>query len=101
MFPWADLRDTTSCRARLFLTVHATIGNQAFSHESCNTLSYNKVKITFLNDLRKNDVEAQVELRFKSHLSPVIDVSVKKDCLLVYILKFFEFLAGRWGSVVV
>ena len=47
-----------------FLTVHATIGNQAFSHESCNTLSYNKVKITFLNGLRKNDVEAQVELTF-------------------------------------
>ena len=64
LFPWAGLRDTTSCRARPFLTVDATIGNQAFSHESCNILSYNKVKITFLNGLRKNDVEAQVELTF-------------------------------------
>ena len=33
--------------------------------------------------------------------SPVIDVSVKRDSLLVYRLKFFGLLAGRCGSVVV
>ena len=32
--------------------------------------------------------------------SPVIDVNVKKDSLLVDILKFFGILAGRCGSVV-
>ena len=51
--------------------------------------------------LERTTLKPKLNLRFKSHLSPVIDVSVKKDCLLVYILKFFEFLAGRWGSVVV
>ena len=33
--------------------------------------------------------------------SPVIDVSVKRDSLLVYVLKFFGILAGRSGIVVV
>ena len=33
--------------------------------------------------------------------SPVIDVKVKKDSLLVDLLKFFGILAGRCGSVVV
>ena len=51
--------------------------------------------------LERTTLKPKLNFRFKSHLSPVIDVSVKKDCLLVYILKFFEFLAGRWGSVVV
>ena len=32
---------------------------------------------------------------------PVIDVTVKKDSLLVYVLNFFGILAGRCGSVVV
>ena len=40
LFPSGDLRDTTSCRARLFLTVDATIGNQALSRQCCNILSY-------------------------------------------------------------
>ena len=44
--------------------------------------------------LERTTLKPKLNLRF-------IDVSVKKDCLLVYILKFFEFLAGRWGSVVV
>ena len=44
-------------------------------------------------------------LNFRSMLrkgpgSPVIDVNVKKDSLLVDILKFFGILAGRCGSVV-
>ena len=33
--------------------------------------------------------------------SPVIDVSIKRDSLPVDVLKFFEILAGRCGSVVV
>ena len=46
------------------------------------------------------------KLNFRSMLrkglgSPVIDVIVKKDSLLVDLLKFFEILAGRCGSVVV
>ena len=45
------------------------------------------------------------KLNFRSMLqrglgSPVIDVNVKKDSLLVDILKFFGILAGRSGSVV-
>ena len=31
--------------------------------------------------------------------SPIIDVIVKKDSLLVYFLKFFGILVGRCGSV--
>ena len=41
--------------------VDATTGNQAFSHDGCNIfpgLSYNKkANNTFLNSVRKNDVE--------------------------------------------
>ena len=51
-----------------FLTVDATIGNQAFSHDRCNIfpgLSQNKTNDTFFNSLRKNDVEAQVEFTLK------------------------------------
>ena len=33
--------------------------------------------------------------------STVDDVTVKKESLLVYVLKFFGILAGRCGSVVV
>ena len=50
------------------LTVDATIGDQAFSRNSCNIfpgLSYNKESDTFLNSLKKNDVEAQVEFTSK------------------------------------
>ena len=42
-----------------FLTVDATIGNQAFNHDRCNIfpeLSYNKENNTILNSLRKKDV---------------------------------------------
>ena len=46
----------------------AIIGNQAFRHEGCNIipgLSYNKANNTFLNSLRKNEVEARVEFTLK------------------------------------
>ena len=33
--------------------------------------------------------------------SPVINISVKRDSLLVYVFKFFELLARRCDSVVV
>ena len=49
-------------------TVDATIGNQAFSHDGCNIhpgLSCNKTNNTFLNSLRKNEVESQVEFTLK------------------------------------
>ena len=50
-------------------------------------------------------VTLKPKLNFRSMLrkgpgSPVIDVNVKKDSLLVDILKFFGILAGRCGSVV-
>ena len=51
-----------------FLTVNVTIGNQAFSHDGCYIfpgLSYNKENNTFLNSVRKNDVEAQLEFSLK------------------------------------
>ena len=34
-------------------------------------------------------------------MSPIIDVSVKKNSLLVCVLKFLGILAGHCGSVVV
>ena len=55
-------------RSLPFLTVNATIGNQAFSHDSSNIflgLSYNKTNNTFLNTLRKNDIEVKVEFTLK------------------------------------
>ena len=64
-------------RSLPFSTVDATTGNQAFSHDRCNIfpgLSYNKANGAFLNNLRKNSVEAQVEFaskvmeRAKGHL---------------------------------
>ena len=54
-------------RSLPFLTDYATIGNHAFSHDRCNifpALSYNKADNTFLNSLKKNDVEFQVEFTF-------------------------------------
>ena len=54
--------------ARCHLTVDATIGDQAFTHDGCNIfawLSYNKTNNTFLKSLRKNDIEAQVEFTLK------------------------------------
>ena len=44
------------------------IGNQAFSYDWCNIgsgLSYNKANNTFLNSIRKNEVEAQIEFTLK------------------------------------
>ena len=81
----------------------------AFSHDKCNIFSgssYNKANNTRLNCLRKNDIEAQVEFSKRQKLwnglgSPVIDVSGKKDSLLVYVLTFFEILVAHCGSVVV
>ena len=56
-------------RSLQFLTVDATIVNQAFSHDGCNYmfpgLSYNEANNTFLNSLRKNEVEAQVEFTLR------------------------------------
>ena len=47
----------------------ATIGNQAFSHNSCGNifskLSYCNENNTFLNSLKKNEVLCQVEFTFK------------------------------------
>ena len=51
-----------------FLTVDATLSNRAFSHDRCNIflgLCDNKENNTFLNSLRKNAVEAQVEFTLK------------------------------------
>ena len=57
-----------------------------------------------MNSPRKNDTESQVEFTLKvmkrARVS-CIDVTVKKDSLLVYVLKFFRIVAGRCGSVVV
>ena len=57
-----------------------------------------------MNSLRKNDVETQVEFTFKvmeraSIVSPVIAVSVKKNSLLVKVLKLFGIWAGLCGCV--
>ena len=40
----------------------ATIVHQAFSHDRCIIFPYKKANDTFLNSLRRNGVEAQVEL---------------------------------------
>ena len=50
-----------------------------------------------MNSLKNNDFEAQVEFTLKV-TERARDVTVKKDCLLVYALKFFGILAGRCGS---
>ena len=60
-------------------------------------LSYNKTNNTFLNSLRKNEVEAQTEFTWKLMEragAPVIDVTVKKDSLLVYVLNFCRNFGG-------
>ena len=56
-----------------------------------------------MNNLRKNDVDAQVEKKLWKVLgSTVIDETVKKDSLLVkYVLKFFGIMVGWCGSIVV
>ena len=66
-------------------------------------LSYNKANNTFLNSARKNDVEAgYVEFSLKVMERAEVTcywckAAVKKDSLLVYLLKFFGILAGRRG----
>ena len=53
---------------------------------------YNKENNTFFNSLRKNDVEAQVEitLNWKELGSPVIDVSFTTNSLLVICTQIFR-----------
>ena len=81
--------------SRLRRDLFSTIGNQVFRHDGCNRfpgLSNIKSNNTFLNSDRQSDVEAQVEFSFnvrKGLGSPVIDVRVKKDSLLVDLLNFF------------
>ena len=52
-----------------FLAVDAAIGIQAFSHDRYKILPgllrYNKGSNAFLNSLRENDVEGQVEFMLK------------------------------------
>ena len=92
--------------SRLRRDLFPTIGNQVFSHDGCNIfpgLSYIESNNTFFNSVRAT---LKPKLNFRSMLqkglgSPVIDVKVKKDSLLVDLLKFFGILAGRCGSVVV
>ena len=77
-----------SKRSLPFLTVDATLGNQAFSHDGCDMfpgLSHNKTNNMFLNSLRKNEVEAQLEFTWKIMERASYDVTVKKDSLLVYV----------------
>ena len=55
-------------RSLPFLTIDATIDYQTCSLDRCNIfpgLSYNKTNNTLLNSVKRNDVEAQVELSFK------------------------------------
>ena len=93
-------------RSLLFLTVDATIGNQAFTHDGCNIfpgLSYNKANNTFLNSFRTNEVEAQVEFTIKMMERARVAcycIAVKKNISLVYVLNFFGILAGRCGNVI-
>ena len=86
-------------RSLPFLAVDATTGDQALSHDRCNIfpgLIYHKANNTFLNSLRKNDVEAQVEFTLRvlkrARVTCYRDVTVKKDSLLVYVLKCFRIL---------
>ena len=51
-------------RSLAFLTVDATIGNQAFTYDRCSifpVLNNNTANDMLLNSPRKNDVEAQLE----------------------------------------
>ena len=89
-----------------FLTVNASISNQAFSHDRCNIFpgfSYKKANNTFLNrvtERRWSQVELSLKFMKRARVN-AIDVTVKKDSLSVYVLNFFGILAGRWGSLVV
>ena len=59
--------------------------------------------VRFLIDLERATLNPKLNpclKLWKGLGSPVIDVSVKRDSLLVYRLKFFGILAGRCGSVV-
>ena len=84
-------------RSLLFLTVDATIGNQAFTNDGCNIfpgLSYNKANNTFLNSFRKNEVEVQVEFTIKIMERARVAcycITVKKNTSLVLYLIFSEF----------
>ena len=52
--------------------VVATIGNQAFGHNTCNIfpgLSYNKGKNTFFNSLIKNDVEFTLKVMERARVT--------------------------------
>ena len=54
--------------------------------------------------LERTKLKPKLNLReklWKGLWSHVIDATVKKDSLLVYVLNFFGILAGRCGSVVV
>ena len=92
-------------RSSPFLTVDATIGYQAFSHDRCNKfpeLSYNKANNTFWIVLERTTLKPKSNLRlklWKGLVSPVIAVSVKKNSLLVKVLKLFGILAGLCGCV--
>ena len=88
-----------------FLAVDATTSDEAFSHDRCYIfagLIYHKANNTFLNSFRKNDVEAQVEFTLRvlerARVTCYRDVTVKKDSLLVYVLKYFRILAGWYGD---
>ena len=62
------LRSWAGYILKSLLTVDATINNQAFSHDRCIIflgLNYIKGDITFLNSVRKGDIEAQVEFSLK------------------------------------
>ena len=92
-------------RSLLFLTVDATIGNQAFTHDGYifPGLSYSKANNTFLNSFRTNEVEAQVEFAIKIMERARVAcycIVVKKNISLVYVLNFFGILAGRCGNVI-
>ena len=94
-------------RSSPFLTVDATIGYQAFSHDSHDNkfpgLSYNKANNTFWIVLERTALKPKLNLRlklWKGLVSPVIAVSVKKkNSLLVKVLKLFGILAGLCGCV--
>ena len=58
----------------------------------------------FVKTVRKNDVDAPVEFSLKFTKRARVncyDVTVKKDSLLVYVLKFLEVLVSWYGSIVV
>ena len=83
--------------------VTTTIGHQAFIHDRCNLfpgLSSHKANNTVLNTTLRPKSNLRSKL-WKGLGPPVIEVTVKKDSLVVYVLTIFGILAGRCGSVVV